>query len=103
MPSITKIFLSLGLAFAMTPFTSSAPATESISQTNVETGLPHLSYEIGFYNASDPKRATPPPQCNFGGARTEFTYIDINTYGDGTACIGYAGYPTCGLGQWGHD
>lgn len=75
MPSIGKLFLSLSLAFALAQFASAAPATENLSQADIEIDHPRVSYEMGFYNASDPK-------CNFGGPWTEFVYVDINTYGD---------------------
>lgn len=82
-----------------------APATENLSQTYIENAHPRVWYTMGFYNGSEEisKWSTPPPQCNFGGARSEFVYLDINTYGGGTAYVGYSGYPICGAGKWSHD
>lgn len=103
MPSFSNMFLSLGLALALTPFAAAAPTAETNNQTITGIDVPEVTFEWGTYNSDDPiSRRTAPAGCNFEGTRGDFSYYKINTFGGDPACIGYENWYTCSE-KWGHE
>ncbi|EED20728.1 hypothetical protein TSTA_039290 [Talaromyces stipitatus ATCC 10500] len=62
----------------------------------------NLTLVHGVVNANSDlsKRSSIPPECQFGDARSDWTYIQITGLSEGTACFGYSNFPLCGPGTW---
>jgi hypothetical protein len=96
MVSFSKLLKPIALGFAT--WATTAYAAEEM---RARIGDQDVTFVRGSVHggANLTERAAIPPECSFEGARCNFDYVQITGI-DGTACVGWDNFNSCGAGPW---